>query len=72
MGRAIYISGFAERPISNVTMRNVAAKAKTGFSASHVDGLALRGVAVEAAEGPAFDWGRGVTNRKGGLEGTAP
>jgi exo-poly-alpha-galacturonosidase len=61
-GYAVYLSGLAERPIENVTFSNLTAKSKLGFFARNIDGLALDQVSITPQEGPAFDWGKNVTN----------
>lgn len=45
-----------------MTFTNVTAKSKRGFLARNIDGLTLDRVTVTAAEGPAFDQGKNVTN----------
>lgn len=62
LGYAVYITGLAERPLQNVTFTNVTAKSKRGFLARNIDGLTLDRVTITAAEGPAFDQGKNVTN----------
>jgi exo-poly-alpha-galacturonosidase len=62
-GRAVYISGLAEKPLRNISFIDVTAKAKFGFFARNVDGITLTRVAVAAESGPAFDWGANIKNR---------
>lgn len=61
LGHAVYISGLAERALQNVAFTRVAAKAKRGIFARNIDGLVLEDVAIEAAEGPAFERGKNVS-----------
>jgi polygalacturonase len=72
LGRAIFITGFSERPIENVSFTDVTAKTKNGFYAANIDQLSLTRVTITAAEGDSFQWGKNVTNRRGGPEYAAP
>lgn len=50
-GNAIYLAGLPERPLENITLRNVTARGIRGFIAYNIRGLTLDSVSVDARNG---------------------
>jgi len=63
VGRGIYLSGLAERPVQNLTFTNVTVWAKTGLFGRNLDGITLNHVSVNARQGAPFEW-MNVKNRR--------
>lgn len=53
-GNAIFITGLPERPLENISLKNITAKGKSGFIANNVDGLKLENVTVIPQEGEEY------------------
>jgi len=63
-GRAIYLSGLAEKPLQNISFTQVTAVAQTGLFARNLDGITLDRVDLTTAGGPALEWGKNVSHRR--------
>lgn len=55
-GRFAWLCGLVEQPVRGITLENVTGSAITGLHGQNLDGIALRNVAIETQEGPAFTW----------------
>jgi hypothetical protein len=72
VGRAIYLSGLAERPLQAISLVRVSAAARLGLFVRNVDGLTLDRVAISAREGPAMVRGANVRGTVGLAAGEDP
>jgi polygalacturonase len=51
---AAELTGLEEQPLENITLEGVTISARTGLTATNVDGLTLSDVNIKAASGPPF------------------
>jgi polygalacturonase len=55
-GRAVYLCGLKECPVTGLSFSNITASAKSGLFGRNLDGVALERVIVNAQTGAPFEW----------------